>query len=364
MKVSAALKEGFVAQWQPDEQQFRAILAGLDEALLIYEADGTLNYVNPAALDDKYRYLHPQSLEALAPSFELRTLEGEPIPDAEHPLRRALRGETFSTLEFRVKDEDSGTHLLHACSAWIVDDGGSRLYVVKADDVTEHREAEERFSVCFNDSPIPTLIISLVNFDVLDVNGGFLSMTGYTREEVIGNDFTALELFADMSEREQLLETLSGEVSEGSMQEFKLRARGGEVYHILIYNQPITLRGEPCLLGSLVDITERKRSEEQLMQALQEVMQDTTWFSRSVLDKLAQIKTGTSDRGETVDLTERERQVLGLVAKGLDNKQLRAELGLAQNTIRNYLAKIYEKLGVHSRAEAVVWARERGIIAP
>ena len=38
-----------------------------------------------------------------------------------------------------------------------------------------------------------------------------------------------------------------------------------------------------------------------------------------------------------------------------------AALGLATQTVRNYLSSIYEKLGLHTRAEVVVWARERGL---
>ena len=118
------------------------------------------------------------------------------------------------------------------------------------------------------------------------------------------------------------------------------------------------------LLATLTDVTERRRTEEQLMQAIQEVMQDTAWFSRSVIERLAQIRSDAPDETPVmVSLTKRERQLLELVAAGYTNAQLVEELGLAKNTVRNYVARIYEKLDVHSRAEAVVWARERGIVA-
>ena len=45
---------------------------------------------------------------------------------------------------------------------------------------------------------------------------------------------------------------------------------------------------------------------------------------------------------------------------GARNDQIASELGISYSTVRNYVARLYEKLGVHSRAEAVVWARERG----
>ena len=56
--------------------------------------------------------------------------------------------------------------------------------------------------------------------------------------------------------------------------------------------------------------------------------------------------------------------MLVLVAKGLSNAQIAADLGLAPQTVRNYLATLYDKVGVHSRAEVIVWARERGLVGP
>lgn len=49
-----------------------------------------------------------------------------------------------------------------------------------------------------------------------------------------------------------------------------------------------------------------------------------------------------------------------LLRRGLPDKVIAGRLGLAPNTVRNHVATIYPKLDVHSRGEAIVWARERG----
>jgi len=59
-------------------------------------------------------------------------------------------------------------------------------------------------------------------------------------------------------------------------------------------------------------------------------------------------------------ITTRERDLLQLVAKGLDNLQIAAHLGLADKTVRNALSKLYARLGVEGRPQAVVRAREMG----
>jgi pimeloyl-ACP methyl ester carboxylesterase/DNA-binding CsgD family transcriptional regulator len=63
------------------------------------------------------------------------------------------------------------------------------------------------------------------------------------------------------------------------------------------------------------------------------------------------------------DLTPREREVLELIAHGLDNMQIAARLGLSEKTVRNNITPILDKLGVESRSQAIVRAREAGLAA-
>jgi pimeloyl-ACP methyl ester carboxylesterase/DNA-binding CsgD family transcriptional regulator len=59
-------------------------------------------------------------------------------------------------------------------------------------------------------------------------------------------------------------------------------------------------------------------------------------------------------------LTSREREVLDLLARGLDNSALAAQLSISDKTVRNHVSTIFDKLGVHTRAQAIVMAREAG----
>ena len=59
-------------------------------------------------------------------------------------------------------------------------------------------------------------------------------------------------------------------------------------------------------------------------------------------------------------LTPREEQVVALVAEGLGNRQIAAELSLSEHTIKKYLFRIFEKLGVSSRVELVLYAVNNG----
>jgi DNA-binding CsgD family transcriptional regulator len=59
------------------------------------------------------------------------------------------------------------------------------------------------------------------------------------------------------------------------------------------------------------------------------------------------------------DLTPAEREVLRLVAMGLDNPAIARQLQKSEKTVRNQVSSIFDKLGVHTRAEAIVHARDR-----
>jgi LuxR family maltose regulon positive regulatory protein len=63
-------------------------------------------------------------------------------------------------------------------------------------------------------------------------------------------------------------------------------------------------------------------------------------------------------------LSERELDVLQLIAEGLTNREIAGRLFLSVNTIKSHNRNIFEKLGVRNRMQAVVMARELGILPP
>jgi DNA-binding NarL/FixJ family response regulator len=60
------------------------------------------------------------------------------------------------------------------------------------------------------------------------------------------------------------------------------------------------------------------------------------------------------------ELTEREREVLELIARGLDNAQIASQLSRSSKTVRNHINSIFSKLNIPNRAQAIVRAREAG----
>ncbi len=72
--------------------------------------------------------------------------------------------------------------------------------------------------------------------------------------------------------------------------------------------------------------------------------------------------TELGPRRRSTALSDRERQVLGLVAEGLANKQIARQLGITERTVKFHVTSILNKLGADNRAHAVALAAQRGLL--
>lgn len=76
----------------------------------------------------------------------------------------------------------------------------------------------------------------------------------------------------------------------------------------------------------------------------------------------ARPNTGEVDKASEIDLGDRESQILGLIAKGFNFNEVSGLLGISPNTVKTHIYRIYRKLSVHSRGEAVFEARKLGLL--
>jgi len=146
--------------------------------------------------------------------------------------------------------------------------------------------------------------------------------------------------------------------------EAKFHPKGGGEIDCLVSAETVMINDRWCILCAFQDITERKRTESELVAAIEAAVADTAWFSRGVIEKLAALRQMSGPASSLVkldDLTKREHDIVALICRGASDAEISQHLKLSPHTVRNHVASLYKKLGVHRRSALVIWARERGL---
>ena len=117
-----------------------------------------------------------------------------------------------------------------------------------------------------------------------------------------------------------------------------------------------------ALLAGAAGYVLKNVARARLLEALRSVARGESLLdaavTRGVLDKLV---SGKSRKDESDNLTEREREVLALIAEGATNKEIAAKLVVSENTARNHVSHILGKLGFSRRSEAAAYAVRKGL---
>jgi len=112
---------------------------------------------------------------------------------------------------------------------------------------------------------------------------------------------------------------------------------------------------------------ERNASLPELLNAIRQVAAGEASLPQAIALQLVtrlarQAPPGKSNFPEP--LTDREREALALLAQGLSNKEIAQRLYISVRTVEGHLASVYDKLGVHSRTEAALYAVRQGWVTP
>ncbi len=291
--------------------------------------------------------------------------------DRELAKHLLARSETVPQMETELDLPDGASKLVIVAGQTIVlHDAPCMLFTFA--DLEPRRQAEkalqhseERFAGAFQLAPVAMVVASLKGHRLLNANAAFHNLTGHDDDHVIGHTPSDLTLWDTAVTRRRLEDELlkTGRLCKV---EARVQAKDGALLDCLVSAATISIGDDPCALWVIQDITERRRSELELIAALDAVMQDATWFSRNVVDKLATLRAPKTSLagGDATSLTNREREVLVLLCRGLDDAAISAELSMSRNTVRNHVARVYGKIGVNKRGEAIIWARERGLAHP
>jgi len=140
-----------------------------------------------------------------------------------------------------------------------------------------------------------------------------------------------------------------------------IRSRGDNRPVVLLTGSINDQRAREAMQVGVNGLVIKSSAPRDLLICLDTVAQGRRWFDQEVLQRAMETSLSPdAPRDSFAPLTERERAIVALVERGLRNKEVAAELGLTEGTVKVHLHKIFDKLGIQSRMDLVLLSKSRG----
>jgi PAS domain S-box-containing protein len=196
----------------------------------------------------------------------------EGLPDVYQEWRgyyeRALAGETFK-IESPTRAQPELSYLEFTFRPVYTAAGSVSGVIVAGRDVTERvqtqealEQSEDRFARAFFDAPVALSITRAKDGTFIEVNERFVQLFGYSRNELIGRTSVEIGFYADDRQRANVNNEFAADNYLSNL-EITTPTKSGTQLNVLISAVPIVVNGEKCNLGTVIDITERKKAEEE-----------------------------------------------------------------------------------------------------
>ena len=202
--------------------------------------------------------------------FELQDRNRHKLPAGDSPMDRVIAGEAFTEVVVEVTRPGEKRHRVQQIRSLVVTDtaGKPDCLVLVLEDETARFDAEERFERAFGANPAPAIITRLSDRRYVKVNQGFMDLTGFVREALIGRSMHDYDVLEGVRKRDLAVEHLQAGTTIPQM-EASLRVASGDRRTVIMAGQPIEMGDQACMLFTFADLHPRTQAEDALRQSEQ-----------------------------------------------------------------------------------------------
>lgn len=396
-KGSAVAKPTRKKTAAPDDQlgtMFQSLVKNVFGVIMVTAPDGTIQYVTPSVK----RVLGYDPLE----------LFGKKAFDFVHPddLKQykkitklvAASGEGDDDFDARMRHWDGGYRISQTVVQRIADGLAISFHDVTAQRHAEEalRRSEERYRKAFRCSPDSITISDMATSRFIEVNEGFIRMSGYTDDEVIGKSAIDLGVWKIPDDRARVVKMLK---RDGFVRDYEtdFETKDGDILRCLVSAEKFELDNKRCMVTIARDITDRKQYEERLERTSRELDRERNELTeknialKQILDHIekeksesrkeivariekllkpiisklkdsdghlrktdvAQLESGVNSivgagadqyEANLTKLTPRELDICDLIKKGYSSKEIAAFLDVSLQTVHKHRQLIRRKL--------------------
>jgi len=297
---------------QKSRERYRWIFENLQDVYYEAAADGTILEVSP-------------SIEKIS-QYTRKVLIGKSLYDIytdskerDEFVKILLDKGKVNDYEINLKDIDGSQRLCSITALLTRDSQGIPIKIIGSmRDISKRKQAEkalkeseERFRQAFLTSPDSINLNRLEDGIYIDINDGFTTIMGYTREEVVGKSSLSLNIWGNPEDRKRLVDGLTKKGYVENM-EAPFVGKDGKIRYGLMSARVTKISGENVIISITRDITERKQSEEAVRESENKFRNIFNLSSQAIA--LTEVETGKIVEVNQIfcELTQySEREIVG-----------------------------------------------------
>ncbi|HWQ65717.1 MAG TPA: ATP-binding protein, partial [Methanospirillum sp.] len=271
------------------EENFKHFFNQLRDFVFVLDTDGRIITSNLYAIQEIG--VKPSDMKGmhLSGTFTTRWIDTPP-PSRERPSSAGYIER--SAILLTIDGKEIPVEIRQLPGIW---NGNQAIFCI-CKDISALKRSEQKFATAFRSSQVLHIILNLRTDRIIDVNTTFCKTLDISRDDLIQSPSEFFSRICDSEQLERMKEVI---LTRGSIQdcEISLKTREEKVRQGSLYGALIEIEGEPCVLYSIVDITEKKRAEariQRLLQELSDTNHDLNNFAHTVAHDLKDPLRGIS----------------------------------------------------------------------